>query len=56
MAQAQPKSNTHAARDWPFAVRPLHPVLGCEIIGITLEQAVSPALFAKVYQAFLEYQ
>jgi len=56
MAQAQPKAKTHAARDWPFAVLPLHPVLGCEITGITLEQAVSPALFAKVYEAFLEYQ
>jgi taurine dioxygenase len=56
MAQAQPISKTLAARDWPFAVLPLHPVLGCEITGITLEQAVSPALFAKVYEAFLEYQ
>lgn len=56
MAQAQPISKTHAARDWPFAVLPLHPVLGCEITGITLEQAESPALFAKVYEAFLEYQ
>ena len=44
------------ARDWPFAVKPLHPLLGCEISGITLEQAVSPALFAKVYEAFLDYQ
>jgi taurine dioxygenase len=56
MAQAQPISKPHAARDWPFAVLPLHPVLGCEITGITFEQAVSPALFAKVYEAFLEYQ
>ena len=56
MAQAQPKAKTHTARDWPFAVLPLHPVLGCEITGITLVQAVSPALFAKVYEAFLEYQ
>ena len=56
MAQAQPKAKTDAARDWPFAVRPLHPVLGCEITGITLAQAVSPELFAKVYEAFLEYQ
>ena len=56
MAQAQPKAKTHAARDWPFTVRPLHPVLGCEIGGITLAQAVSPALFAKVHEAFLEYQ
>jgi taurine dioxygenase len=56
MAQAQPKAKTHAARGWPFAVRPLHPALGCEITGITLAQAVSPQLFAKVYEAFLEYQ
>ncbi len=56
MAQAQPKAKTHAARDWPFAVLPLHPVLGCEITGVTLKQAVSPKLFAKVYEAFLEYQ
>ena len=40
MAQAQPKAKTHAARDWPFEVKPLHPALGCEIIGITLAQAV----------------
>lgn len=56
MAQAHSKAKTDAARDWPFAVLPLHPVLGCEISGITLAQAVSPALFAKVYEAFLEYQ
>jgi taurine dioxygenase len=43
-------------REWPFTVTPLHPVLGCEITGITLQQAVSPALFAKVYEAFLDYQ
>ena len=55
MTQPQLKS-PHQARDWPFEVRPLHPVLGCEIIGITLAQAVSPALFAKVYEAFLDYQ
>ena len=44
------------ARDWPFTVKPLHPVLGCEITGITLEQAVSPGMFAKVYEAFLDYE
>jgi taurine dioxygenase len=44
------------ARDWPFTVTPLHPVLGGEITGITLEEAVSPRLFAKVYEAFLEYE
>jgi taurine dioxygenase len=56
MAQAQLKSRQRAARDWSFDVKPLHPVLGCEISGVTLEQAVSPALFAKIYEAFLDYQ
>ena len=55
MTQTQLKS-PHPTRDWPFKVIPLHPVLGCEIIGITLAQAVSPAIFAKVYEAFLDYQ
>src|SRR5580700_10384037 len=45
-----------APRAWPFEIKPLHPMFGCEIGGITLAQAVSPGLFAKVYQAFLEYE
>src|ERR1700687_5360189 len=55
MAQAQLKSRRQR-RDWPFKVTPLHPVLGCEITGITLAEAVSPAMFEKVYEAFLDYQ
>ena len=55
MTQAQLKSQ-RAARDWPFAVEPLHAVLGCEIVGVTLEEALSPRLFAPIYEAFLEYQ
>src|SRR6516165_9474659 len=55
MPHAYPKSR-QAPQDWPFEVKPLHPVLGCEITGITLAQAVSPAIFAKVYEAFLAYQ
>ena len=55
MAQAQRKTES-TGRDWPFTVKPLHPALGGEIIGITLEQAVSPAMFAKVYEAFLDYE
>jgi taurine dioxygenase len=43
-------------RDWPFQVTPLGDVLGCEITGITLQDAVSPALFAKIYEAFLDYE
>jgi taurine dioxygenase len=46
----------HAARDWPFEVKPLHRVLGCEISGVTLEEALSPRLFARIYDAFLDYQ
>lgn len=55
MAQPQLKLQ-HPVRDWPFKVKPLHPVLGCEITGITLAEAVSPAMFAKVYEAFLDYE
>src|SRR5258708_38809704 len=55
MAQPQLKPR-HAARDWPFQVTPLHPILGCEITGITLAEAVSPAMFAKVYECFLDYE
>src|ERR1700685_1961740 len=55
MAQAQIKSK-RVGRDWPFKVTPLHPVLGCEITGITLAQAVSPAMFEDVYEAFLDYE
>jgi taurine dioxygenase len=55
MTQAQLQS-PHPERDWPFQVIALHPVHGCELIGITLAQAVSPAMFAKVYEAFLDYQ
>jgi len=55
MAQAQAQRK-QAARDWPFQVKPLHPALGCEISGITLAQAVEPAMFDKVYEAFLDYE
>ena len=55
MTQAQLKSQ-RAAHDWPFEVKPLHPVLGCEIVGVTLEEALSPRLFAPIYEVFLEYQ
>ena len=55
MAQTQLKPQ-RAIRDWPFKVMPLHPVLGCEITGITLAEAVSPAMFAKVYEAFPDYE
>src|SRR5262245_52487588 len=48
--------NDLPVRDWPFEVVPLHPLMGGEIRGITLAEAVAPKLFAKVYEAFLDYQ
>jgi len=56
MTQQLSEPPARASRDWPFSVEPLHPALGCEISGITLAEAVSPELFAKVYEAFLDYQ
>lgn len=53
MPQTQLKSQ-HRVRDWLFQVKQLHAVLGCEITGVTLEEAVSPAIFAKIYEAFLD--
>jgi taurine dioxygenase len=41
---------------WPFEVAPLHPQFGCEIRGLTLEEAVSDAVFPNIYDAFLRYQ
>ena len=49
-------ADTGSARDWPFEVRPLHPQVGCEIVGITMAEAVGEAMFAKVYEAFLDYK
>ena len=40
----------------PFEVRPLHPALSAEIVGITLEQAVGEAVFEKIYEVFLEHR
>jgi alpha-ketoglutarate-dependent taurine dioxygenase len=55
---AMPDSTATArpARDWPFETRPLSPVFGVEILGITMEQAADPAVFPKVYEAFLDHQ
>jgi taurine dioxygenase len=41
---------------WPFEVTPLHPQFGCEIKGVTLEEAVSDTVFPMIYEAFLRYQ
>jgi taurine dioxygenase len=40
----------------PFAVRPLTPNLGAEILGVELANGVSDDVFKAVYQAFLRYQ
>ncbi len=55
MAQAAQRE-AKPARDWPFEVKSLHPGFGCEIRGISLSDAVGERLFAKVYEAFLDYQ
>jgi taurine dioxygenase len=39
-----------------FETAPVHPVFGVEIKGVTLEQAVSDAVFPAIYQAFLDHQ
>jgi taurine dioxygenase len=41
---------------WPFEVTPLTEHLGASITGIDLGNAMSDALFASIYRAFLRYQ
>jgi taurine dioxygenase len=41
---------------WPFALRRLTPLLGAEILDVTLADAISDAVFAGIHRAFLEYQ
>jgi taurine dioxygenase len=48
--------NTPSVHDWPFAVRPLTPKLGAEIIGVDLAKGVDADVFRALYQAFLRYQ
>lgn len=43
-------------RDWPFETRPLSDVLGVEILGLNMTDALDPAIFPKIYEAFLEHQ
>jgi taurine dioxygenase len=40
----------------PFAVRPLTPNLGAEILGVQIGDGISDELFRGIYQAFLRYQ
>ena len=40
----------------PFAVRPLTPKLGAEILGVHLGHGVAGDVFSGIYQAFLRYQ
>lgn len=43
-------------RDWPFETQPLSDVLGVEIIGLNMTDALDPEIFPKIYEAFLEHQ
>jgi taurine dioxygenase len=45
-------SNNH----WPFALHPLTPRLGAEILDVTLADAMSDDIFAAIHRAFLAYQ
>lgn len=47
---------TAAATKWPFEITPLHPKFGCEIRGLTLEEAASDSHFDAIYESFLAYQ
>ncbi len=41
---------------YPFELRPLCNALGAQILGISMDEALEPSIFPKIYQAFLEYQ
>jgi taurine dioxygenase len=45
-----------AVQQRPFEIRPLHPVFGCEIVGLPLAKAVEPEMFGYVREAFLHYE
>lgn len=40
----------------PFETRPLTPTLGVEVLGVSVAGGVSDALFAGIWQAFLQHQ
>ena len=42
--------------EWPFAVRPLTPALGVEVVGVDLAKEIDPPLFRALYDAFLRHQ
>jgi len=42
--------------EWPFAVRPLTPALGVEVVGVDLAKEIDPPLFGALYDAFLRHQ
>jgi taurine dioxygenase len=52
MSVAAAKSHTA----WPFAMRPLSPALGVEVIGVDFAKPIDAALFASIHAAFLRHQ
>ena len=48
--------NSNADLRLPFAVRPLTPRLGAEVLGVDLGDGVADDVFRGIYQAFLRYQ
>jgi taurine dioxygenase len=47
---------TRSASGQAFAIHPLSPVLGAEVVGLDLAQPLDPATRARVYDAFVRYQ
>jgi taurine dioxygenase len=48
--------NSTADLRLPFAIRPLTPNLGAEILGVAIGKGISDEVFRGIYQAFLRYQ
>ncbi|NES82288.1 MAG: TauD/TfdA family dioxygenase [Moorea sp. SIO2B7] len=56
MINSQKSKKPDRSCDLPFKIRPLSTILGAEIIGVSLDQAVRPAIFPSIYEVFLQYQ
>jgi len=49
-------ANDRRAGGKAFGTTPIHPAFGVEIKGVTLDEAVSDAVFPAIYDAFLAHQ
>ena len=53
---ARPRRAREGSSDKALDLRPLGPALGAEVVGLTLEAAMAPAVFAQLHEAFLQHQ